>query len=401
MTKQLIKLTLLFILIAPIYKANAQLNPGAVKAAKTAPVKAPAVSITTAVKSQFNPAQHGFKFVNTLATEMQIVGLNGPRINGYCSGMVYAALDYYNRGLAIPAQNFPPTTGSTLQRYIHDRQIQCWTGTLDNWSELFFNPFGWRTNEFFNWGLQGSNGGQLQNLKASIDAGKPIPLGLFKAGDGGVGPHHCVLAIGYDLGRYKGDLGQYKEDVKIFVYDPNYPNQTMTLRPNPASTNFSYAEAPHNSWMTYFADKDYNFASPPNIPTTIMPADGMVRKLLIDFCTGGDDLRGGNDNVDVHVNYTDGTTDVYACVNNRQRWIGNNMEVVEIALRRPTQCRNLKSVTLKTTFGGGISGDNWNLDMLVITAVEGNSEARVYEKWGRPLVRFDGNNHPFVATFSR
>lgn len=76
--------------------------------------------------------------------------------------------------------------------YIYNRQVTSITENLDKWAELGFNPFGWRTNEFFNWGLQGFNGGRPQELREQIEAGRPVPLGLFKAGNGGVGPHHQV-----------------------------------------------------------------------------------------------------------------------------------------------------------------------------------------------------------------
>ena len=159
-------------------------------------------------------------------------------------------------------------------------------------------------------------------MREAIDGGNPIPLGLFKGGNGGVGPHHQVLAIGYDMGRYTGDLGSFKEDLKIFIYDPNHPNETVTLRPNPGSNSYSYERYSNEAWMTYFVDKKYSPRTPPVIPTTNLPNNEMVGELLLEIGTGGDDLRGGNDNVNAIVKYTDWTSDTYANINRSATGIG-------------------------------------------------------------------------------
>ena len=294
-------------------------TPQLTEAAKTLPAGTLKLS---ANRTTFDPAKHGFKFVNDFQTQIQIAGLNGPRFGGLCGGMVYASLDYYKNNLPIPSQTHRPTSGSTLHQYILNRQTNSTllnvngTSNADKWSELILNPFGWRSSEFFNWGLQGSNGGRIQELVEMMSTGNPVPLGLFKAGSGGIGPHHQVLAIGYDMGRYKGDLGNYKEDFKIFIYDPNHPAETLTLRANAANQSYYYEQYPGENWMTYFVDKKYTVSRPPVIQTTTLPNDGLVRQLVLEIRTGGDDLRGGNDNVNAIVKYADGTSDVYENINN-------------------------------------------------------------------------------------
>lgn len=366
-------------------------------------LKLPVGTFANMKRTTFDPTKHGFKFSNEFQTQIQIAGLNGPRFGGLCGGMVYSALDYYKTNEPIPAQTHRPASGTTLHQYILTRQNNSTLlnsnggSNADKWAELILNPFGWRTNEFFNWGLQGSNGGRVQELVEMMRSGSPVPLGLFKDGNGGVGPHHQVLAIGYDLGRYKGDLGDYKEDFKIFIYDPNYPNQTMTLRVNPAAQNYYYQERPDNKWLTYFVDKKYTVARPPAISSTPLANDGLVRQLLIEIGTGGDDLRGGNDNVNVIVKYTDGSTDIYPTVNKRVRWMDNYKESVLLSLRRAAPLGQIKCVMLQTTFGGGIGGDNWNVDLLRIVAKSSDQERVVFAQTGSPLVRFDGNNRPFEA----
>lgn len=390
---------LLFVLIAICYsELFAQtVNPNI---AKTVP-QTGAVSNALANRrmTNFKPEVHGFKFSNTFVTPVDFGGINGLKLGGLCGGMVYSALDYFNARTPIPSQGFRPANKTALQSYIYKRQLNTLQNTPDKWTELIMNPFGWRTNEFFNWGLQGSNSGRIQELKELIDKGMPAPLGLFEAGSGGFRPHHQVLAIGYEMGRYKGDLGANKEDFKIFIYDPNFPNRIMTLKADPVNLRYYYVEDNTCKWLTYFVDKKYAAARPPVITTRTLPNDGLTRELLIEIKTGGDDLRGGNDNVTVTVNYTDGSSDAYPNINNGARWIDNYCETVVLSLRKPAPLNQIAGITIKTSFGGGFNGDNWNVDELYVIARSGNGEQKIYERTGRPIVRFDGNNTPFTIRF--
>lgn len=397
--KNLIFLFILFLLPGMGFLSHAQKVPSKATMKAIKPVVPLSEVVSTRRMTTFNPVQHGFKFANTFVTSVDFAGINGLRLGGLCGGMVYSALDYYNKKMAVPAQDYLPANNTPLQSYIFNRQMNSLTSNADKWTELFVNPFGWRTQEFFNWGLQGTGGGRVQELKELIDKGVPAPLGLFQAGDGGVRPHHQVLAIGYDMGRYKGDLGEYKEDFKIFIYDPNYPNQVKTLRCDPASLSFYYENPTSNRWLTYFVDKKYAPSVPPAIPSAVLPADGLVRLLEVEITTGGDDLRGGNDNVHLIINFTDGRSETYENINRSARWIDNYCATVPITLRTPVTLNRIRSVSLKTTFGGGIGGDNWNVNGLLINAKEGGKGCQVYLNTGSPLVRFDGNNRPFEAVF--
>lgn len=346
----------------------------------------------------FKPEVHGFKFVNDIHWELPLALVDGPLLAGACGGMAYTMLDYYNAGRTIPQQSYRPFNGSPLSNFIEARQKKSIISNADKWAELINNPFGWRTSEFFNWGIQGFNGGRMQELKESIDAGKPAVLGLFKAGGGGVVSHHQVIAIGYQLGRYKGDLGKYKEDFKIFICDPNFPNRTMTLIPDVARNCYHYIEDVSCEWMTYFVDKKYSRSIPPTTNTQVLSKDGTVHELLLEIFTGGDDLRGGNDNVQAIVNFKNGTSQKFENINKGARWINHYYQVVPIELQKSVKCEQIKSVVLKTTFGGGIGGDNWNVNSFRVFAQEGTYQRELYNGAGDPLVRFDGNNRPFEAS---
>ena len=218
----------------------------------------------TIYSTSFNPVKHGFKFVNSFQLQpFTFEVFKNVQFGGQCGGMAYAAFDYFNAGKPIPNQNYRPAVGTTLQRYIFNRQQTSFLDNVDKWSELFVNPGGARTDEFFNWGLQRTNGGRVDELRQTIGNGCPVPLGLFKAGNGGAGPHHQVLAIGYEA-------GSRPEDLKIKVYDPNYPDSILTLVPDVAKKRYYYLESPTNSWQTYFVDKKYKAVSSPVIPNQSM-----------------------------------------------------------------------------------------------------------------------------------
>lgn len=338
--------------------------------------------------TRFSPDQHSFRFDNSFETEV----IQDIRFRGLCGGMAYTALDYFNASMPVPQQTFRPATGQLLFQCIQLRQLNSLLDNLDKWAELFVNPFGWRTDEMFRWGLQGTGGGRLEELRREIDAGRPVPLGLFRPGDGGAGPHHQVLAIGYDMGRYAGDLGAHQEDLSIFVHDSNFPRVRRTLKPHPGENLYRYAEDARSAWMTYFVDRKYRAARPVSV-AELGSSDGLLRELLLEIRTGGDDLRGGNDNVHANIGFRGRAEMSVPNLNQGARWIGNFTQTVSIRLDPPVPVEDVRSVTLKTTFGGGIGGDNWNVDSLRVLA----ADRLLFAARGAPLVRFDGNNTPFVA----
>lgn len=348
----------------------------------------------TIKKTGFDPIRHGYRFQNTFSNDF--IRELDVRTSGLCGGMVYSALDYYLNHKPIPTQYHRPAVHTPLHDYIYDRQVQSIIDNLDKWAELGFNPFGARNSEFFRWGLQGFDGGRLQELCEMIDRGRPVPLGL-QTYDGSPG-NHQVLAIGCDLGRYRGDLRNHKEDLKIFIYDPNSPLKTMTLVPELQNEAYCYKEKPHKQWRTYFVDKKYHVHSPPTIaserPTS---ADGLVGELLLHIWTGDDDLRGGNDNLNVTVNVRGKAPQHILNVNRGRRWIDNYDQTVRIRLNQSAPLQDVNSIVLNTTFSGGMGGDNWNMHRLCVTARGRGINQLVYDKTGHPLFRFTGDNKEFAA----
>lgn len=345
--------------------------------------------------TRFDPPTMGFRFANTFQ------GIDASyRYGGLCGGMVYTALDYFRTGKPIPQQNYTPANRTPLQSYIYGRQNDAaMVNQLDKWTELRVNPFGWRDGEFYEWGLQGTGGGRIEELRLLIDGGNPAPLGMYEGGTtnytGQKSGDHQVLGVGYAMGRYKGDKGRNKQDFKILIYDPNYPAQTVTLVPDVSRSCYFLVEK-GETWRTYFVDRKYSPKRPPD-PAALAAnePDGSLRHLYATFGTGGDDLRGGNDNVHLTIHFTDGTSKTFQNVNGMARWVDNYAETVPLVLDRPVSKSMIRSVTLTTTFGGGIGGDNWNLDWFCLT--NGGHFTIVCEDPAvKPLVRFTGDRKTYT-----
>ena len=353
-------------------------------------IKLPPATISTARHTSFDPAVHGFKFANTFANNM--ISEFDVRTDGLCGGMVYAALDYFNAGKPIPQQNYEPTEGTGLRQYIYRRQIESLASNLDKWAELTINPFGTRNAEFYRWGLDGKPGGRIDELRREIDAGRPVALGLKGCNEGCKGDHQ-VLAIGYDMGSYQGDFGAGVEQFKIFIYDPNFPGRTMTLMAYPAASQFRYREADgsgrRHTWRSWFVNANYHARTPPDV--ALAP-----RELVLELETGGDDLRGGNDNLHVVALLRDGRELRFENVNNRRRWVNNSWQTVAVPLPDGVEPADIRGVRLETTFGGGLGGDNWNLDRIIAWGRTEAGRANLFDSGrdppAKPIFRFTGDS---------
>ena len=98
---------------------------------------------------------------------------------------------------------------------------------------------------------------------------------------------------------------------------------------------------------------------------------GLANRLQLNFWTTDDDLRGGNDNINVVVNLTNGQHRTFNNVNASQRWADNTQTTVNLTLNPAVRPQDIASVTISDTFGGGMGGDNWNMGQVQILA-EGN-----------------------------
>ena len=352
------------------------------------------LSAQTKKMTAFDPEQYSFQFDNSFRNIF--IDAIDWRTGGLCGGMSYAALDYYyTRNRTTPVTSIRPTEGSPLQKYLYDRQVTSITSNLDKWAELGFNIEGVRNGQFFNWGVENKKGSRINELRSFIDRGRPVPLGLQSVGERDSDPgNHQVVAIGYDFGTAQEIAsGAYQRKMKIYTYDPNYPNKEMTLVPDFEEQVFYYVEKPHMRWRTYFVDKNYRVKTPIRTSLKDYPKDGNVYELLFEFGVGKDDLRGGNDNLNLTILYHNFASQRVYNVNKGNKWIDDYSQFITIPLRRPVKLNTIKSVQLNTVSGN----DNFNLNLLKIHAKGYELDKVLYNRRGAPLKRFTGKDKTFVA----
>ncbi|HXG06698.1 MAG TPA: hypothetical protein VNI77_05150 [Nitrososphaera sp.] len=96
----------------------------------------------------------------------------------------------------------------------------------------FIQPLWLEDKRILTLGIRETRGGRLQQLQDKINHGRPAVHGMLNRNNEGPGMgHHQIIAIGYE--------GSGKDD-KIFVYDPNYSNQTKLLHPHPEEYCYYY-----------------------------------------------------------------------------------------------------------------------------------------------------------------
>ena len=204
--------------------------------------------LATLIQQQtgFQPDRHGFRFANRFP-DVPVFKLLGVRIppsaaRGLCGGMVYAALDYYSAGAELPpVERLFAEDGTILPEteWLLDfivRRLVASFNVLDfrngalNYYRLMrpgfpdacpVDPDPRRAPRSRAWTMVRV---EWPLIRAKLDAGQPVPLGLVRAKLAKfAGPRaivaayqqdHQVLAYGYDL---EGNA------LTLRVYDPNHP----------------------------------------------------------------------------------------------------------------------------------------------------------------------------------
>ncbi|MDX6298537.1 MAG: hypothetical protein QOI51_2394 [Nocardioidaceae bacterium] len=167
----------------------------------------------------FLPSASGFHFANSWPHQPDItVPLPtgavkiGDAANGLCGGMTYAVRDFFEASLPIPANVTNPPLHSPLYAFIVRRLFDSFDipgGVMKylSWQAPTRNQF--RDTVEDEW----------PKIKAGVDAGQPVPLGLIRTRSfwpGELGKNHQVLAFGYDEDE--------AHHVTIHLYDPNHPD---------------------------------------------------------------------------------------------------------------------------------------------------------------------------------
>ena len=130
------------------------------------------------------------------------------------------------------------------------------------------------------------------------------------------------------------------------------------------------------------------------LQSTVIAHPAQQNALIVEFGTGGDDLRGGNDNVNLIVLLRGRSPIPFNNVNRGKRWGNNSIHTVSLPLPSNLKFGDIIGVRLETTFRGGYNGDNWNLNRLVVTVRIGDRDQQ-YQADGNPLFRFTGDNRVY------
>lgn len=128
-------------------------------------------------------------------------------------------------------------------------------------------------------------------------------------------------------------------------------------------------------------------------------ASAQADDLILEFVTGADDLRGGNDNVHLELLLTSGSPIRFQNVNDLQGWPGNSARTVRRPLPVGLNIATIRAVRLQTTFAGGVAGDNWNLDALKVSVQTPTQTQLLFNGRARPLFRFTGEQRSREFSF--
>ena len=173
----------------------------------------------------FIPSRDGWHFVNSFRTRVLPGVLQGVKTAGLCGGMVMSALDYWRAKVPIPAHDasdLPPDAdangaplpdeASRMRRYIFDRQMNSFLTRLmiTRWLPAPWTPPDW----FHDWAVNA----EFNVVRQQVDRGRPAMLGLWGFADWNSG--HQVLCYGYDT-----------NPIRLYVYDPNNPDEESVLTP--------------------------------------------------------------------------------------------------------------------------------------------------------------------------
>jgi hypothetical protein len=145
------------------------------------------------------------------------------------------------------------------------------------------------------------------------------------------------------------------------------------------------------------------------VPVTSFVADNgkPIEQLMVTITTGSDDLRAGtgpDDNADIFLTVggnLGNRTLIFRNINSNQQWGNGEVHNVILPLPPGAVSDDILSLRLHTQFGGGLSGDNWNVNEIAVAGFlplsAGNVAGPVTRIWltanGNPLVRFTGNIH--------
>jgi hypothetical protein len=172
----------------------------------------------------FAVQKHGFKFINRFELSfpstipLPIFGEVDLKtiVYGLCGGMCFGALDYFYTQKETPGYSQPQDLPFNYELYLWDRQIDSMIPlTIPTMIE-------WMIRDDLDVASRCARS-EVAKLRRSLDRGKPAVLALVRARySEDPTQNHQVLAVGYDV-------DQVSHEMKIYLYEPNYPGLTPTI----------------------------------------------------------------------------------------------------------------------------------------------------------------------------
>ena len=235
-------------------------------------------------KTSFTAQRDGFHFGNYFVNVIaNLPGVGQISTYGRCGGMSYLALDHYFARMPMPqvrTRDFGqthgvPADGHPLADYLYQRQLDSFM-TLSAvkfvaWSLASDKP------SWFSKGVSRmTHEDEFAKLKASIDRGVPLTLGLITARDlAHLGSNHQVVAYGYD---------ETPAAKTVYIYDVNYADYELALVAAPGALGWREDNVLlnlHLEWRGWFV-QDYSPKRPPaNLDAPTIPSRSTQAKAAL------------------------------------------------------------------------------------------------------------------------
>jgi hypothetical protein len=232
------------------------------------------------------------------------------------------------------------------------------------------------------------NSGSAANATAQFSAGLPISSnGLNEGAEWGDHTEHAALLQfphGMELGQLKsillntqfggglfGDNWNVNEVIVRAAVGPQ-PKCAPTSAQLVAASNLTKL-SDGSQGLVRMTGSTHSFSLAVSADASI--ASRIVDDLQLTVGTGGDDLRGGSspsDNASAVIALGSGVSVAFPNINQSSKWANSSSHTVDLStlnsLPSGTTAGALSMLTLTTDFGGGLSGDNWDVNTLSLTA---------------------------------
>ena len=165
----------------------------------------------------FNPSKHGFLFANHFELSLPLLPNRARFTIGLCGGMCSLALEAYCCKRLLTRQTQPPAPGSSLYRLLWRRQLSSLLPITRPLKILYQT---WQGDERL-WRQSLREARRLWDL--INHAGPQVLILIRTRGLANPFQNHQALATGIEW------RNSNREWI-IYLYDPNYPGQELTLR---------------------------------------------------------------------------------------------------------------------------------------------------------------------------